>query len=185
MTPTAPDVRALIAIVATKLAELEEAVLTCDEESTDYCRGAFNAVANLQSRILAALSSSSGTPRETRREEELLRDDNAELAAIVYRLHQLAWRVGRTEHNQTQASFEAGYISAAEALLTDVIDDEAVREVLLQRTMNWRLARAVEVSIAPLSASDDLGTEALSHDPACCYCLVCRRLTGRGVPENV
>jgi hypothetical protein len=26
--------------------------------------------------------------------------------------------------------------------------------------------------------------ESPAHDPHCCYCLVCRRLTGRGVPDG-
>lgn len=36
------------ALVYAKIAELEEAVIVCDEDSADYCSGAFNAVENLR-----------------------------------------------------------------------------------------------------------------------------------------
>ncbi len=36
------------ALVHAKLAELEEALIICDEDSADYCSGAFNAVENLR-----------------------------------------------------------------------------------------------------------------------------------------
>jgi hypothetical protein len=137
--PTAPDVRALIA-------EMREVADRVFGQNAPLGPLLALQLSTWASRLEAALSSSSGTPRETLREEEWdLLETALARTASVSRMYPMSTR--------------------ASVPFMDLLDK----------------LRRLRSQAGPAS---DLGTETLSHDPACCYCLVCRRLTGRGVPDG-